>query len=186
MDAVAGGTTEETIGALVSYNIFATASTFGGALESAELSKLRDDFDVGYVLAGSVRSADDRLRVTVRLMDTEVGTQLWTQTFDEVLQPGNARARAGAHRLRRWRASCLHRSVLSTQTKSGARARGPLRTSIRTNACCDSTNMPGTSIRLGHAQSLNCLERAVVERAALRARLVRARGALPARAHIRL
>ena len=90
LDSVAGGTTEETIRALVSYNIFATASTFGGALESAELSKLRNDFHVGYVLAGSVRSAEDRLRVTVRLMDTEVGTQLWTQTFDEVVQPGNA------------------------------------------------------------------------------------------------
>ena len=73
----------------MSFNIFATASTFGGALELPELSKLRTDFDVGYVLAGSVRSADDRLRMTVRLMDTEAGTQLWTQTFDEALQPAN-------------------------------------------------------------------------------------------------
>ena len=148
LDAVAGGTTEETIRALVSYNIFATASTFGGALESAELSKLRNDFNVSYVLAGSVRSADDRLRVTVRLMDTEVGTQLWTQTFDEVVQPGNAvlvQERIGATLGERAVFALRSRLRKRNRPNGGAVHRGPR--SLR-DACCDSTNTPGISIRL--------------------------------------
>jgi adenylate cyclase len=83
MDTVAGGTTEEIIRALVSFNIFATASTAGRTLESTDLADLRSEFDVGYVLTGSIRSANADLRVAVRLIDTEVGTQLWTRAFDE-------------------------------------------------------------------------------------------------------
>ena len=83
LDAVAAGTTEEIIRALVSFNIFATASTAGRTLESTQLAALRSEFDVGYVLTGSIRSANSDLRVAVRLLDTEVGTQLWTRAFDE-------------------------------------------------------------------------------------------------------
>ena len=83
LDAMAAGTTEEIIRALVAFNIFATASTAGRTLESTDLAALRSDFDVGYVLTGSVRSANADLRVAVRLIDTEVGTQLWTRAFDE-------------------------------------------------------------------------------------------------------
>jgi adenylate cyclase len=83
LDRVAAGTTEEIIRALVSFNIFATASTAGRTAESTELAALRKEFDAGYVLTGSIRSANGDLRVTVRLVDTEVGTQLWTRAFDE-------------------------------------------------------------------------------------------------------
>jgi len=83
LDALAAGTTEEIIRALVAFNIFATASTAGRTLESTDLAALRSEFDVGYVLTGSVRSSNADLRVAVRLIDTEVGTQLWTRAFDE-------------------------------------------------------------------------------------------------------
>jgi len=83
LDAVAAGTTEEIIRALVAFNIFATASPTGHALESADLFALRKEFDAGYVLTGSVRSANGALRFTLRLVDTEVGTQLWSRAFDE-------------------------------------------------------------------------------------------------------
>jgi len=86
LDAVAAGTTEEIIRALVAFNIFATASTTGRALESADLFALRKEFDAGYVLTGSVRSANGALRFTLRLVDTEVGTQLWSKAFDENLE----------------------------------------------------------------------------------------------------
>jgi len=76
----------------VSFNIFATASTAGRVLESADLVALRSEFDVGYVLAGNIRSAGSELRVALRLMDTEVGTQLWTRAFDERLERGNVLA----------------------------------------------------------------------------------------------
>jgi adenylate cyclase len=67
----------------VSFNIFATASTAGRTLESTDLAALRNEFDVGYVLTGSIRSASADLRIAVRLIDTDIGTQLWTRAFDE-------------------------------------------------------------------------------------------------------
>ena len=83
LDAIAAGTTEEIIRALVAFNIFATASSAGRKLESTELAALRKEFDAGYVLTGSVRAANGELRFTLRLVDTEVGTQLWSRAFDE-------------------------------------------------------------------------------------------------------
>jgi adenylate cyclase len=92
LDAVAAGTTEEIIRALVAFNIFATASTTGHVLELADLATLRKDFDAGYVLTGSVRAANGQLRVALRLVDTEVGTQLWSRAFDERIERGDALA----------------------------------------------------------------------------------------------
>ena len=90
LDGVAAGTTEEIIRALVAFNIFATASTTGHVLELADLATLRKQFDAGYVLTGSVRAANGELRFVLRLVDTEVGTQLWSRTFDEHIERGDA------------------------------------------------------------------------------------------------
>ena len=90
LDVVAAGATEEIIRALVAFNIFATASTTGHALESADLFALRKEFDAGYVLTGSVREANGQLRFALRLVDTEVGTQLWSRAFDEHVEHGDA------------------------------------------------------------------------------------------------
>jgi adenylate cyclase len=90
LDAVAAGATEEIIRALVAFNIFATASTTGHVLESADLFALRKEFDAGYVLTGSVREANGELRFALRLVDTEVGTQLWSRAFDEHVELGDA------------------------------------------------------------------------------------------------
>ena len=90
LDAVAAGTTEEIIRALVAFNIFATASTAGRTLESTGLATLRKEFDAGYVLTGSIRAANGELRFTLRLVDTEVGTQLWSRAFDEHVEHADA------------------------------------------------------------------------------------------------
>ena len=79
----ARGVTDETIKSLVDFNIFATASPAAQSLEPASLATLRKDFNAGYALSGTVRTDDDRVRVTVRLTDTEFGTQLWTWQLDE-------------------------------------------------------------------------------------------------------
>jgi adenylate cyclase len=81
--AFARGVTDETIKALVEFNIFATASPATQSLEPASLATLRQDFNAGYALSGTVRADDNRVRVTVRLTDTEFGTQLWTWQLDE-------------------------------------------------------------------------------------------------------
>lgn len=82
-DAFAAGLTEEIIRALVAFDILATASPTAGSIESLPLQSLREEFDAGYALTGSVRTTDDGVRVAARLMDTDAGTQLWTHNFDE-------------------------------------------------------------------------------------------------------
>jgi adenylate cyclase len=84
LDSFAGGVTEEILLTLVAFDIFAIASP-GTDAESASLPDLRARYDVGYVLLGSVRADGNRARVTTRLVDTELGTQLWTATYDEEL-----------------------------------------------------------------------------------------------------
>jgi TolB-like protein len=79
----ARGVTDEIINTLVAFNIFATASPAAQSLEPASLATLRRDYNAGYALSGTVRTDGDRVRVIVRLTDTELGTQLWTWMFDE-------------------------------------------------------------------------------------------------------
>ena len=82
----AGGVTEELVQALLSFNILAVASPAGGDIESKALSELRSEFGVGYVLAGSVRLVHGKARVAVRLIDVELGTLLWTSSFDQAVE----------------------------------------------------------------------------------------------------
>jgi adenylate cyclase len=79
----ARGVTDEIIKSLVDFNIFATASPATQSLEPASLATLREDYQAGYALSGTVRTDGDRVRVTVRLTDTEFGTQLWTWALDD-------------------------------------------------------------------------------------------------------
>ncbi len=79
----ARGVTDEVIKSLVDFNIFATASPAAQSLEPASLATLRQDYQAGYALSGTVRTDNDRIRVTVRLTDTEFGTQLWTWALDD-------------------------------------------------------------------------------------------------------
>jgi adenylate cyclase len=79
----ARGVTDEVIKSLVDFNIFATASPAAQSLEPASLATLRQDYQAGYALSGTVRTDNDRVRVTVRLTDTEFGTQLWTWALDD-------------------------------------------------------------------------------------------------------
>lgn len=87
-DSFAAGLTEEVILALVGFNIVATASPAGLSIESGGLGSLREDFDAGYALTGSVRTAANEIRVAIRLVETDAGTQLWTRTFDETIVSG--------------------------------------------------------------------------------------------------
>lgn len=85
LGAFARGLTDELLQGLVGFNIFSTASPQTEALASTELDKLREEFDVDYVLVGSLRQGDRTLRLVIRLVDAATGTQLWTRTFNETL-----------------------------------------------------------------------------------------------------
>jgi adenylate cyclase len=84
----AGGVTEELVQALVGFNIVAVANPAGHDVESTALSALRSSRR--HVLAGSARVIDGRARVAVRLIDAELGTLLWTSTFNEAVESMNA------------------------------------------------------------------------------------------------
>jgi tetratricopeptide (TPR) repeat protein len=47
--------------------------------------QLAQELGVQYVIDGSVRRADDRLRVTTRLTDAERGTLLWSERYDRAV-----------------------------------------------------------------------------------------------------
>ena len=86
LQGFAGGVTEELVQALVNFNVVAVASPAGGDSESKALSALRTEFGVGYVLAGTVRLVHGKARVAVRLIDAELGTLLWTSSFDQTVE----------------------------------------------------------------------------------------------------
>jgi adenylate cyclase len=160
LDRVAAGTTEEIIRALVSFNIFATASTAGRTAESTELAALRKEFDAGYVLTGSIRSANGDLRVTVRLVDTELGTQLWTRAFDE--HTSGTVALAIEDRIGETIAKILSSPFGPVYGHEIARTAGrPPRDLDPYECLLRFYEYTRYFDAMGHAESLRCLERAV-------------------------
>ena len=65
--------------------VLARNTTFQYKGKTVDVSKLGRDLKVRYVLEGSVRRTDDRLRVTAQLIDTETGTHVWADRFDREL-----------------------------------------------------------------------------------------------------
>src|SRR5574339_700206 len=49
---------------------------------SKDVGQIRSELGVDYVLEGSVRRADDRLRITAQLVETKTQTHLWAQSYD--------------------------------------------------------------------------------------------------------
>ncbi|MGR9245945.1 adenylate cyclase [Rhizobium leguminosarum] len=54
-----------------------------------EASRVRSALGAGYLLTGGVRVSADRMRVTARLLDTDNGEILWSQTYDENMGSGD-------------------------------------------------------------------------------------------------
>jgi adenylate cyclase len=80
----AAGLTEEIITALTRYrNLFVIArdstARFGSGTAAAQ------DLGAAYVLEGSVRRADDLIRVAVKLLDATTGSHVWSETYERTL-----------------------------------------------------------------------------------------------------
>lgn len=80
----AAGLTEEVITALTRYrNLFVIArdstARFGNSAAAAE------ELGAGYVLEGSVRRADDLIRVAVKLLDATTGSHVWSEHYERTL-----------------------------------------------------------------------------------------------------
>ncbi|MDP6951952.1 MAG: adenylate/guanylate cyclase domain-containing protein, partial [Alphaproteobacteria bacterium] len=84
MSTFAAGLTEEVITALTRYrNLFVIArdstARFGSGAAAAK------ELGASYVLEGSVRCADDLIRVAVKLLDAATGSHVWSETYERTL-----------------------------------------------------------------------------------------------------
>jgi TolB-like protein/class 3 adenylate cyclase len=83
------GLTEEIITALSKIdNMFVIArnSTFTYKGKPVKVKQVAEDLGVHYVLEGSVRKAENRLRITAQLIDALKGHHLWAERYDRDLK----------------------------------------------------------------------------------------------------
>jgi len=81
----ADGITEEIINALAqieNLHVVARSSAFSFKGKHIDLRIVGEQLNVRTVLEGSVRRADDRLRITAQLVNSADGYHLWSQRYD--------------------------------------------------------------------------------------------------------
>jgi TolB-like protein/DNA-binding winged helix-turn-helix (wHTH) protein len=83
----ADGLSEEILNLLVGvpeFRVVARTSSFSYKGKHTENSQIGKELGVSYVLEGSVRRSEERIRVTARLVRADNGLHLWSETFDRV------------------------------------------------------------------------------------------------------
>ncbi len=83
------GMTEEltaTLAKLSSLFVIARNSAFTYKGKAVKVQDVGHELGVRYVVEGSVRKADNRVRVTAQLIDATTGGHLWAQTYDREIQ----------------------------------------------------------------------------------------------------
>jgi adenylate cyclase len=87
-DYFADGTVEDIITALARYpSLFVVArnSSFCYKGKSPDIRAVGRDLGVRYVLEGSIRQANGRIRVTAQLIEAETAHHLWAEKYDGIL-----------------------------------------------------------------------------------------------------
>ena len=88
-DYFAEGMAEDIISALSRFHWFfviSRNSSFTYKQRAIEMKKVAGELGVRYVLAGSVRRAGNRVRVSVQLIDAAADRHVWAERFDGVLE----------------------------------------------------------------------------------------------------
>jgi adenylate cyclase len=83
------GITEEIINALSKSNqlfVIAHNSTFIYKGKPVKVKQVAEELGVRYVLEGSVRKSEDRVRITTQLIDATTGHYLWSERYDRDLE----------------------------------------------------------------------------------------------------
>lgn len=83
------GIAEDIITALSRFRslfVIARSSTFIYKHKVADVKQVARELGVRYVLEGSVRIAEQRVRITAQLIDAETGVHVWAERFDRPLQ----------------------------------------------------------------------------------------------------
>ncbi len=66
-------------------SVIASNSSFVYGAEAPDLAKIGRDLGCRYLVQGSVRRADNRIRITARLVETETSRALWAERYDRRL-----------------------------------------------------------------------------------------------------
>jgi adenylate cyclase len=85
----ADGITEEVLNRLASLRdlrVVGRTSSFQLRGQGTDSRALGEKLGVEHLLVGSVRKADDRVRVTAQLTEARTGRQLWSQTYERRLE----------------------------------------------------------------------------------------------------
>lgn len=85
---LADGLTEEIIdrlGTIPAMRVVSRTSAFQFKANGGNVREIGRVLGAQHVIEGSIRKAQERLRVNVRLIDAGTGYQLWSRTFDETL-----------------------------------------------------------------------------------------------------
>jgi adenylate cyclase len=87
-DYFVDGISEEIIIALARvrwFFVIARHSSFAYRTKGLDAKQIASELGVRYVLAGSVRHADDRIRVSAQLIDGASGNNVWARSYDRAL-----------------------------------------------------------------------------------------------------
>ncbi len=85
----ADGLTEDIITELSRFRELLVISRNSAFVHKGKTAKVQDiarEFDVHYVVEGSVRKAGDRVRVTVQLIDAETDRHVWAERYDRKIE----------------------------------------------------------------------------------------------------
>lgn len=66
--------------------VISRSSAFAYRDRAVKLSQIADELNVAHLLEGSVRRADNKIRVTVQLIEARSDAHLWSQTWDRELE----------------------------------------------------------------------------------------------------
>jgi adenylate cyclase len=83
------GITEEIINALSKSShlfVIARESTFSYKGKQVKVQQIARELGVRYILEGSVRKSEDRVRITAQLIDGIKGQHLWSERYDRALK----------------------------------------------------------------------------------------------------
>ena len=83
------GITEEIINALTTVKglkVIARTSSFAFKNKNIDIRTIGDQLGVSTILEGSVRKAQNRVRITAQLINTTDGTHFWSKNFDRELE----------------------------------------------------------------------------------------------------
>ncbi|MCH7807503.1 MAG: hypothetical protein IH995_10275 [Proteobacteria bacterium] len=63
-------------------NVTSRTTAFSLKEKGLSIPEMADQLGVSYIVEGSIRSADNRVRITAQLIETETDTHLWSEAYD--------------------------------------------------------------------------------------------------------